>query len=196
MDYISANIKTDEKILCDVKKDNRVIWFGVIPFIVTAIALLISVSATYRFGSTSVIYIFCGLNFIAIALFISSIGIIVRNVLFLKYDCLVLTNKRLLGRVGVFRTTSIDIPIDKIDTLDIRTTLVGNILGYATITIRAMTFYILFGNVVNAREFVNTVMERVDKYKEEKEMATVKLFQAALVGDKHDDGSDIEVIKN
>lgn len=196
MDYISANIKTDEKILCDVKKDNRVIWFGVVPFIVTAIVLLICVSITYGFKETSAVYIFYGLDFMSVTLFISSIGIIIRNVLFLKYDCLVLTNKRLLGRIGIFRTVSIDIPIDKVDTLDVRTTFIGNILGYATITIRAMTFYVLFGNVVNAREFVNTVMERVDKYKEEKEMEKIKMFQSYLVGDKRSDGFDPKMNKN
>ncbi|UZF16157.1 PH domain-containing protein [Ralstonia pseudosolanacearum] len=77
---------------------------------------------------------------------------------------LAVTNKKLIGKTGFIRRTSIDIPLQKIESLNVNQGIVGRMLGYGRISVRGTG-----GNQVsipfikNPLEFRKTVMNIMDE---------------------------------
>ncbi len=49
---------------------------------------------------------------------------------------LAITNKKLIGKIGFIKRSSIDLPIQKIESIGVEQTLIGRLLDYGTLTIR------------------------------------------------------------
>ena len=57
---------------------------------------------------------------------------------------LAVTNKKVIGKAGFIRRVSIDLPLEKLESININQGLLGRILGYGRVTIRGVG-----GNVVS-----------------------------------------------
>ena len=67
---------------------------------------------------------------------------------------LVLTNKRIIGRLGVFNKVRIDSPIDAISSIMIQKKILGKIFNYAKIILTtAHGEQIVFHDMVDAEKF-------------------------------------------
>lgn len=51
---------------------------------------------------------------------------------------LAITNKKVIGKCGFIRRSSIDIPINKLESINIGQSIAGRILGYGTVSIRGV----------------------------------------------------------
>lgn len=91
-----------------------------------------------------------GLILAALVLFIPIIRV--------KSNSLVLTDKRLYGKTGIFKTTSLTTPIAKIQTINIEQGLIGKIFGYSDLTIHCVTGVYIFKKQSNAIEMQNAIL--------------------------------------
>lgn len=93
---------------------------------------------------------------------------------FLIYDIVMchttqlsLSNKRIVGKVGLINTKSMDSPLDKINSVSVESGLGGKIFKYGTIKMQTASTEYEFKFIKNAEQFKKKVAEQIDTYKEE-----------------------------
>ncbi len=96
--------------------------------------------------------------FIAIELgaFLGLVGsiMIVHTILKKHFLLLVLTNKRLLMRYGILQTDLVDMPFDRVESVELEQMLPGHIFGYAVVAIMGTGQRLVrIPYVANARQF-------------------------------------------
>ena len=92
--------------------------------------------------------------------------LIVAQVFELKSTMLMLTNRRLLGKMGIVGTKDIDVPLNKINTISVEKRLMGQIFGYAHVIVGTSSGQYDVKHVKDADTFRNTVMEEIDRLEE------------------------------
>ena len=81
---------------------------------------------------------------------------------------LTLTNKRLIGKVGgLFSSNYLDVPLNKVSSIIIENSLLGRILGYATIKVASSSGACDYDFVKGGNEFRNAVNNQIAIYEEE-----------------------------
>lgn len=82
---------------------------------------------------------------------------------------LAVTNKRVVGKIGVLKIQTLDYHIDKVDNVSFKAGLWGNIFHYYTVVVQGGgdNAKIKFIGISNANEFKNAVNEAVEKHAEE-----------------------------
>jgi uncharacterized membrane protein YdbT with pleckstrin-like domain len=79
---------------------------------------------------------------------------------------LVLTNKRIYGKVGLINTKTLDTPLGKVNNVSVESGLFGKIFGYGTINITNSSGVYSIKCVKSPDAFRNTLMSEIDKYDE------------------------------
>jgi len=77
---------------------------------------------------------------------------------------LAFTNKRLLGKVGVFNIDELDIPLNRVSDIKIKSNLIGKLCGFGTIIITMGTRRMRFVAVRQPEKFKNALREQAEKY--------------------------------
>ena len=97
--------------------------------------------------------------------FAVGIVFIIMAIINVKSTELAVTNKKLIGKIGFIRRSSIDIPIQKIESVSIEQSLVGRFLNYGTLTIKGTGGDgITIQNIKNPLLFRKTVMTMMDEF--------------------------------
>lgn len=81
---------------------------------------------------------------------------------------LAVTNKRVVGKVGVFSTRTLDAPLNKVQNAATKGTLGGKIFNYATITINTAAGEFDFVGIKNADAFKGILMNQIEAYEEQR----------------------------
>lgn len=102
--------------------------------------------------------------------------LIAAKVFELKSIMLVLTDKRLLGKMGIIGTKDMDVPLNKINTISVEKRLFGQILGYAHVIVGTSSGQYNVKYIKNADTFRGTVMEAIDLLEEYKLQRQVQQF--------------------
>ncbi len=119
-------------------------------------------------------------------LFIPTIKAIFRTIEFLKVE-LAITNKRVVGRTGVFKTNSLDAPLNKIQTVKVDQSFFGKIFNYGQVTILTAADGYTVDYIKNADAFKGQVMAQVDEFEEERIRQQAEAMASAVAGAvKHD----------
>lgn len=100
-------------------------------------------------------------------LLIPTIKAIIATVRF-KHVELAITNKRIVGKVGVANTNSLDSPLDKIQNVSVSQKFFGKIFNYGTVEIMTAAGKYEFGAVKNAEAFKGMIMSQIDQFSEDK----------------------------
>lgn len=79
---------------------------------------------------------------------------------------LIITNKRLKGKVGFIRTSELDSPLNKIDSVQINQGLFGKVFNYGTIIVTTASSKFKFDYIENPSEFKSILNSQIDKYSE------------------------------
>lgn len=79
-----------------------------------------------------------------------------------------LNDKKVYGKVGLFNTTSLDAPLDKINDIIIGQTLTGKIFGYSKIIISTSSNKYVYDFVSNAQTFRDYLNDYSEKFKHKK----------------------------
>ena len=99
-----------------------------------------------------------------------------------------ITNKRIFGKAGLFRTFAIDIPLNQVSNAVLMLTFFGKIFNYATIEIRTTGMKIVNGNscahffngVSNSKEFLNAINEAVENNAEQQRVLQAEELAKAM----------------
>lgn len=195
MGYIENNLRKDEKVVLEAKIS---LW-ALLP---TAIWMIIAVVAGILIkvkladwvtpeGSTltessaeqiSTATTVCMLIFLVI-------GILpfVFKLIDLLLTKLAITNRRIMGRTGVLSKSTLDIPIDKIDTVTAAGSFFGRIFHYEYISVRSVggsssSTESKKGRyaVANANEFRNCANDAIEQHAEEARKAQAAEIAAAM----------------
>ncbi|MDE5616358.1 MAG: PH domain-containing protein [Clostridia bacterium] len=114
-------------------------------------------------------------------LFIPTIKAIVATVRF-KSTELAVTDKRVVGKIGVFKTKSLDAPLNKIQNASVARTFWGRVFNYSTIKISTASesdgFY--FGYIKNADAFKGMIMNQIEIYEEERVKEQARQMASAM----------------
>lgn len=100
-------------------------------------------------------------------LFIPLIKAIAATIRFLKVE-LAITNKRVVGKVGVFNTKTLDAPLNKIQNVAENQKFFGKIFNYSTITISTAAGTFEFDCIKSGAKFKNMILAQVDQYEEDR----------------------------
>lgn len=79
---------------------------------------------------------------------------------------LVLTNKRIYGKVGLINTKTLDTPLNKINNISVSSGLFGKLLGYGTIHITSSSGEYVWIGIKSPEVFRNAVMTEIDRFDE------------------------------
>lgn len=81
---------------------------------------------------------------------------------------LAITNKRVVGKVGVANTQSLDAPLNKVQNASVEQPLFGKIFNYGTIEIDTAAGKFFFPAIKNAESFKGMLMAQIDQYEEDR----------------------------
>lgn len=81
---------------------------------------------------------------------------------------LVLTSKRLYGKVGLINTKSLDTPLNKINTVSVESGLWGKIFGYGTIHITSSSGSYDYKGIKAPAAFRDAIMQEIEHFDEER----------------------------
>lgn len=200
MGYVESNLGRDEKILARVTHSKTAI---IGDFVLAIIAIGIAVGIYYGVGALGdwlqsldgapgfleTIRIVVQGIVLAIGIFLA-VGNIIGSALEIRFNQLVVTNKRLLGRKGMISKTIIDMPLTRIDNIQARNGLFGALFHYGDLEIlSAGSQRVVDGNTVsnlkydyvkNTEEFRRAVLDAIDKAKEEEREAQAEAQAEAM----------------
>lgn len=81
---------------------------------------------------------------------------------------LAVTSRRVIGKVGVLKTQSLDAQITKVQNCSVKQSLGGKIFNYGTVVINTAAGEYFFPGVKSANAFKAAVMAQMEAYEEEK----------------------------
>lgn len=98
------------------------------------------------------------LTLLSIILLIFGIVHLIDILITIKTTQLVVTNKRLIGKVGFLNTKTLESPINKITSISVESSIVGKILNYHNVKINVFGEVYNFKYVKNANELKKSIM--------------------------------------
>lgn len=90
---------------------------------------------------------------------------------------LFITNKRLVGKLGLINTKTLDTPLNKINNTSVKNGLGGKIFGYGDLTVTSSSGAYNFRGIANPSAFRSSLMEHIELYDE----ARIKKQAAEMV---------------
>ncbi len=109
------------------------------------------------------------------------IPLIVRIIKYKNFN-LAVTNKRIVGKVGVINTKALDAPLNKIQNCSVKQGLWGKVFNYGTITVNTAAGEYKFDGVKSANDFKNGIMAQIDEYEEERMKQQASQMAQAMAG--------------
>lgn len=109
------------------------------------------------------------------------IPLIVRIIKFKNIE-LAVTSKRVVGKVGVINTKSLDAPINKVQNCSVKQNLSGKLFKYGTVTINTAAGEFSFPGVKDANAFKAALMAQMEQYDEDKMKQQAAYMAQAVAG--------------
>ena len=95
---------------------------------------------------------------------------------------LAITNKRIIGKVGVVNTNALDAPLNKIQNVGVKQNLGGKIFNYGTVTINTAAGEYKFGAIKNADAFKGMIMAQMEQFEEDRLAQQAQQMAGAMAG--------------
>lgn len=188
--YIEENLGKDEKVIMEAKLNKLCFVPKIIAIALGIITFIIALVLNSELGS-----LFTAFTIFLIAL---SVSIIVRNVfsiLSLWKMQLVITDKRVLGKVGFLSISALDYPIEKVDNVSLKAGIFGNIFKYYTLSVQSAgssgvmntangrrSGGISFDGIENAVEFKNLIVSAIEQHAEDSRKLQAEEIAKAMSG--------------
>lgn len=181
--YIENNLNRNEHVVLEAKISwltliPSVIWCALMVFVFIKFA---DIAKTLGLEGDDAKQVVAILEIVVLVLGILPLLFrIIRN----KSTNLAVTNKRVIGKTGVLKISTIDFHIDKVDNVSYRAGFFGNMLHYYTVEVKGgadhkRSPYI--PGISNAADFKNKVNEAVELHAEEGRRQQAELIGEAMV---------------
>ena len=181
--YVENNLRTGEEVVLEAKKNPlRLIVALLLP-----IALLVAGIIMYASLGEGGAFEGEDMEFLSTPLIVLVVIAVLWMLLLILEFCsmtLVLTNKRAIGKAGLFKKRVLDYPIEKINTVGLKSTLFGSIFHYQTVSLTTGSekALIMFKGISNANQFKNAVTDAVEKHQEEARIKQAEEIARAMRG--------------
>lgn len=121
-------------------------------------------------GIISAFFLLCGLISldIFVPMFIFALLFILGPLIRFLTTELGFTNKRLIGKVGLIHTKSLDSPLNKINNVSSSSGLFGKIFGYGNVNITTSSGAYLYKGIVKPEQFKTNLMKQIDQFDEDR----------------------------
>lgn len=108
-------------------------------------------------------------KYVAIALIVFGTVPLILGIVKLLFTEISVTNKRVVGKIGIIRIKSTDLHIEKVDNVTISTSFFGRIFKFYTLNIKGSGDGegIPYKGISNANEVKNTINTAIEKHAEE-----------------------------
>ena len=177
MNYIESNLRKEEQVVVRAK----ISWLTLVaPALLAIVAwvgvfvLMGKIEVSDKDAQSVITIVFLVLGFLF------TIPLI-KRALINATTHLAVTNKRVIGKVGVLKVDTIDYPVDKIDNVSYNAGFFGNIFKYATVQIGSVSGEKKsIGAIGNAQVFKNSVTDAIEKHAEEARKAQAAEIAAAM----------------
>lgn len=176
MNYIESNLRKEEQVVVRAKISWWTLVAPALLAIVAWVGAFILMGKVKGLGSASE-----ALTYILLILAFFLTIPLIKRALINATTHLAVTNKRVIGKVGVLKIDTIDYPVDKIDNVSYNAGFFGNIFKYATVQIGSVSGEKKqIGAIGNAQEFKNSVTDAIEKHAEEARKAQAAEIAAAM----------------
>lgn len=89
---------------------------------------------------------------------------VIREYIYIKSIELAFTDKRVIGKVGLINTVTIETPLNKVNNISIRKNFLAHLFGYGTIIITSSSMDHVFHYIENPEKFKNSLLDEMDKF--------------------------------
>lgn len=87
---------------------------------------------------------------------------------------------KLIGKVGIIKTESLDAPLDKINSIFVKQGLIGKLMGYGSLIVSTSSFNFTFKYISKPNEVKSRILEEVEKQKERQQERQAELIAKAM----------------
>lgn len=150
------NLREDEKVTCEAVKSNVVKYVCLSIMVIVGVLILSYVMSLDRMTLVDIAEI--------ILLFAMDIILFAYPIIKIKRTELFYTNKRVIGKTGIFTIDTLNTPLSKVNNVHIR----KSIFGYGTIVISSSSKNYNFKYISNVEELRDKLMEEIEQYEQEK----------------------------
>ena len=78
------------------------------------------------------------------------------------------TNKKVIGKVGLIKTNTLEAPLNKVNNASVEQGLFGKIMNYGTVRIDTSSGTYLFSHICDPNGFKSALMEQIDRFDDER----------------------------
>jgi uncharacterized membrane protein YdbT with pleckstrin-like domain len=118
-------------------------------------------------------------DFINIFTIVGFVWLIIRFIAY-KTNDLILTNKRVFGKIGLISTTQMQAPLNKIDAVSYSNGLMGKLIGYGTVQIVTTSSKFKFRFIREGQTLYNDIFNQLEESEIEKRNADAKAIVDAM----------------
>ena len=93
---------------------------------------------------------------------------------------LAFSNTRVMGKVGLFSTKTMDSPLNKIQNVSVEQSFLGKILGYSKVRISSAAGALVYKDIMFAEKFKQKLMAAIEAYEEEHLLEQAKKLAEAM----------------
>ena len=162
MNYIQGNLRPGEKIVIEATKSP----IAILPNIILSIFILI-VGTMIELGGYAVL---------AVIIYMACVLIV------FKSAELCVTDKKVIGKTGVFNIKSLDAFLDRIDNISLSQSFFGRIFNYSTISISTHSGHYNFLFINQPLRFKHVTMDQMEIYEESKVRKQAEITMAISNG--------------
>ncbi len=165
--YVEKHLYENELI---VEKAQRDSWGLIGAWVLTLVFALVAAAAAFiaikQFVSFTTVLLVVAAIF-AVIFIISLISCIYKTIIFTRTE-LVLTNKRIVYKRGVFSRKSFDTPLNKLQDVRVETTFWGNVFNTNQIYISTLAGSLIVERIKNAEEFKSIILGQINQFEEDR----------------------------
>ena len=118
-------------------------------------------------------------DFLNIFTIVGLIWLIIRYIAY-KTNDLILTDKRVFGKIGLISTTQMQAPLNKIDSVSYSNGLIGKLIGYGTVQIATTSSKFKFRFIRDGQTFYNDIFNQLEISEVEKRNDNAKAIVGAM----------------
>lgn len=154
----------------------------VLPAVIFGIGILLGLIGFIRYLSISYYYYDPGFVFIIFFNIFTIVGLIWFIIRYIGYvtNDLILTNKRVFGKIGLISISHMQSPLNKIDSVSYTSGLIGRLIGYGTVEIATTSSKFKFRFIREGQTFYNDIFNQLEASQVENRMENAKAIVDAM----------------
>lgn len=181
--YVENNLQNGEAVVAKAKINPLAAFPQILQAIIfIAIAIVAAVFLGKAENMDSNARSTMTIAIVVVCLLIGLLPLLIK-IIKLSGTVLAVTNKRVVGKIGLVGVKSLDLPINKVETVSIKSSFWGGVFKFSQIVIKSASGDddgLHWAGISNANEMKNTITAAIERYAEEARKAQAAEIAAAM----------------